>query len=57
MLSNEVYAGTAYGNRDYGVEPRRWRGGRWYLLADAKAEAEAEAEALSRARPWVSRTR
>jgi len=52
MLSNEVYAGTAYGNRDYGVEPRRW-----YLLADAKAEAEAEAEALSRARPWVSRTR
>jgi site-specific DNA recombinase len=28
MLSNEVYAGTAYGNRDYEVEPRRWRGGR-----------------------------
>jgi site-specific DNA recombinase len=28
MLSNEVYAGMAYGNRDYEVEPRRWRGGR-----------------------------
>ena len=28
MLSNEVYAGTAYGNRDYEVEPIRWRGGR-----------------------------
>jgi site-specific DNA recombinase len=28
LLSNEVYAGTAYGNRDYAVEPRRWRGGR-----------------------------
>jgi site-specific DNA recombinase len=28
MLSNEMYAGTAYGNRDYEVEPRRWRGGR-----------------------------
>ena len=28
MLSNEVYAGTAYGNRDYEVEPLRWRGGR-----------------------------
>lgn len=28
MLRNEVYAGTAYGNRDYGVEPQRWRGGR-----------------------------
>ena len=28
ILSNEVYAGTAYGNRDYEVEPIRWRGGR-----------------------------
>lgn len=28
LLSNEVYAGTAYGNRDYTVEPQRWRGGR-----------------------------
>ncbi|HJY79490.1 MAG TPA: recombinase family protein, partial [Candidatus Binatia bacterium] len=28
MLRNEVYAGTAYGNRDDEVEPRRWRGGR-----------------------------
>jgi site-specific DNA recombinase len=28
MLRNEVYAGTAYGNRDYEVEPTRWRGGR-----------------------------
>jgi site-specific DNA recombinase len=28
MLRNEVYAGTAYGNRDYEVEPQRWRGGR-----------------------------
>jgi site-specific DNA recombinase len=28
MLSNEVYAGTTYGNRDYEVEPVRWRGGR-----------------------------
>src|SRR5438093_2959525 len=27
LLRNEVYAGTAYGNRDYEVEPRRWRGG------------------------------
>jgi site-specific DNA recombinase len=28
ILSNEVYAGTAYGNRDDEVEPIRWRGGR-----------------------------
>jgi site-specific DNA recombinase len=28
ILRNEVYAGTAYGNRDYEVEPHRWRGGR-----------------------------
>jgi site-specific DNA recombinase len=28
MLRNEVYAGTAYGNRDYETEPHRWRGGR-----------------------------
>jgi site-specific DNA recombinase len=28
ILSTAVYAGTAYGNRDYEVEPRRWRGGR-----------------------------
>jgi site-specific DNA recombinase len=28
MLSNEVYAGTTYGNRDYEVEPVRWRGER-----------------------------
>jgi site-specific DNA recombinase len=28
MLSNEVYAGTAYGHRDDEVEPIRWRGGR-----------------------------
>jgi site-specific DNA recombinase len=28
ILSNEVYAGTTYGNRDYEVEPLRWRGGR-----------------------------
>jgi site-specific DNA recombinase len=28
ILRNEVYAGTAYGNRDYDVEPLRWRGGR-----------------------------
>jgi site-specific DNA recombinase len=28
LLSNEVYAGTAYGNRDDEVEPIRWRGGR-----------------------------
>jgi site-specific DNA recombinase len=28
MLRNEVYAGTAYGNRDDEVEPMRWRGGR-----------------------------
>jgi len=28
ILSNAVYAGTAYGNRDDEVEPMRWRGGR-----------------------------
>jgi site-specific DNA recombinase len=28
ILRNEVYAGTAYGNRDYETEPHRWRGGR-----------------------------
>lgn len=28
MLRNEVYVGTAYGNRDYETEPQRWRGGR-----------------------------